>query len=209
MLFKQRILEGIARGDVALAFRRWKRQQIRPGSRLRTAIGEVIIGEVRQIEEAALSEDDARHAGFDSLTALKRDLRTGEDRQLFRIEIRGLGPDSRDALREDNGLDPDQISALADKLARWDKANNTNGYHRRILETIAGAPMTPAAELARHLGVDKLKLKRDIRKLKELGLTESLAIGYRLSPRGEAFIRSTSGAASATQSSTPFPHSKI
>lgn len=209
MLFKQRILEGIARGDVALAFRRWKRPQIRPGSRLRTAIGEVSIGEVRQIEDATLSEDDALHAGFDSLTALKRDLRTGDDRQLFRIEISGLDPDTRDALREDDVLDPDQVSALADKLARWDKANNADGYHRRILETIAGEPATPAVELARRLGVDKLKLKRDIRKLKELGLTESLEMGYRLSPRGGAFVRSTSDAASATQSSTPLPHSKI
>ena len=30
--------------------------------------------------------------------------------------------------------------------------------------------------------------KRDVRKLKELGLTESLEIGYRLSPRGVAFM---------------------
>jgi hypothetical protein len=28
-----------------------------------------------------------------------------------------------------------------------------------------------------------------VRKLKELGLTESLPVGYRLSPRGEAYLR--------------------
>jgi putative Ca2+/H+ antiporter (TMEM165/GDT1 family) len=65
MLFKRHVLEGIARGDVTLAFRRWKRPQIRSGTRLRTAFGEVCIGEVRQIEETAVSEDDARNAGFD------------------------------------------------------------------------------------------------------------------------------------------------
>jgi hypothetical protein len=32
------------------------------------------------------------------------------------------------------------------------------------------------------------EFKRDVRKLKERGLTESLAIGYRLSPRGEAVL---------------------
>jgi hypothetical protein len=32
--------------------------------------------------------------------------------------------------------------------------------------------------------------KLNVRKLKELGLTESLDIGYRLSPRGEAVMRS-------------------
>ena len=30
--------------------------------------------------------------------------------------------------------------------------------------------------------------KRDVRKLKELGLTESLEIGYRISPRGETLL---------------------
>jgi hypothetical protein len=30
--------------------------------------------------------------------------------------------------------------------------------------------------------------KRDVRRLKELGLTESLEVGYRLSPRGRAFL---------------------
>jgi hypothetical protein len=30
--------------------------------------------------------------------------------------------------------------------------------------------------------------KRRVRVLKELGLTESLDVGYRLSPRGEAFV---------------------
>ncbi len=33
--------------------------------------------------------------------------------------------------------------------------------------------------------------KRDVRKLKELGLTLSLRVGYRLSPRGEAFMEAT------------------
>jgi hypothetical protein len=39
------------------------------------------------------------------------------------------------------------------------------------------------------LGRDTPSFKRDVRKLKELGLTESLGTGYRLSPRGHALIR--------------------
>ena len=31
--------------------------------------------------------------------------------------------------------------------------------------------------------------KRDVRKLKEMGLTISLLVGYELSPRGEAYLR--------------------
>ena len=30
--------------------------------------------------------------------------------------------------------------------------------------------------------------KRDVRKLKELGLTRSLEVGYELSPRGRAYL---------------------
>jgi hypothetical protein len=39
------------------------------------------------------------------------------------------------------------------------------------------------------MGRETLPFKRDVRKLKELGLTESLEVGYRLSPRGRAYRR--------------------
>ena len=46
-----------------------------------------------------------------------------------------------------------------------------------------GRPTWPPA-----WGVSALPFKRDVRKLKELGLTESLETGYRLSPRGRALL---------------------
>lgn len=48
------------------------------------------------------------------------------------------------------------------------------------------SPQTRAPDFAESLGRETLAFKRDVRKLKELGLTESLAVGYRLSPRGRA-----------------------
>ena len=53
---------------------------------------------------------------------------------------------------------------------------------------IAARPGVRAATLAQRLGRDVPPFKRDVRKLKELGLTESLEIGYRLSPRGVAVL---------------------
>jgi len=41
--------------------------------------------------------------------------------------------------------------------------------------------------------MDKPSFKRRVRSLKELGLTESLEIGYRLSPRGRRFRRDDAG----------------
>lgn len=45
-----------------------------------------------------------------------------------------------------------------------------------------------AANLAALLGRETLPFKADVRRLKALGLTESLDVGYRLSPRGRAFL---------------------
>lgn len=39
--------------------------------------------------------------------------------------------------------------------------------------------------------MDRTRFKTNVRKLKGLGLTESLKIGYRLSPRGEAVLKSS------------------
>ena len=36
--------------------------------------------------------------------------------------------------------------------------------------------------------MERLAFKSDVRKLKALGLTESLGTGYRLSPRGQAWL---------------------
>ena len=49
-------------------------------------------------------------------------------------------------------------------------------------------PETFASVLAEAAGIEKQWFKSNVRKLKELGLTESLAVGYRLSPRGRAFL---------------------
>jgi len=45
-----------------------------------------------------------------------------------------------------------------------------------------------AGDLCRMAGQDKMSFKLNVRKLKTLGLTESLEVGYRLSPRGIALL---------------------
>ncbi len=57
-----------------------------------------------------------------------------------------------------------------------------------MLALIERHPETKAAELAEQIGREPPAFKRDVRKLKELGLTESLERGYRLSPRGRAVL---------------------
>jgi Mn-dependent DtxR family transcriptional regulator len=57
-----------------------------------------------------------------------------------------------------------------------------------VLELIRDRPEVRAPDLAASLGRETQPFKRDVRKLKELGLTESLERGYRLSPRGRAVL---------------------
>lgn len=54
---------------------------------------------------------------------------------------------------------------------------------------IRDRPAVRAPDLAASVGRETLPFKRDVRKLKELGLTESLEVGYRLSPRGATVVR--------------------
>ena len=54
---------------------------------------------------------------------------------------------------------------------------------------IENRPATRAGDLFAGVGYPDLHtFKRDVRRLKELGLTESLEVGYRLSPRGAAVL---------------------
>jgi len=115
-------------------------------------------------------------------------LRAGpQERPLYRIELRLAGPDPRVALRERSDISPAERAQIDTRLARLDAASRHGPWTRRVLEVIAEQPGTRAPDLAASLGRETAPFKADVRKLKELGLTESLQIGYRLSPRGRAY----------------------
>lgn len=181
MLFKSHILDGIKAGRITLAFRRWTRPTVRPGGSLRTAVGVLAIEDIRAIEQDEISDDEARRAGFDSRETLVNDLAKGRDGTAYRIEFHLSGPDPRDALRQDDQLDDHGVAALQARLALLDRPG---AWTAQALRLIGERDGRTAAEIADSLGIEKLALKRKIRLLKELGLTESLHSGYRLSDRG-------------------------
>ena len=67
-----------------------------------------------------------------------------------------------------------------------DSRSADGAWTARVLDVISSSPAVRAADLAADLGMEKAKFKQRVRKLKTLGLTESLEVGYRLSPRGRA-----------------------
>jgi hypothetical protein len=133
---------------------------------------------------------DARAAGYGSRAALMNDLaryRT-PGTALYRIAFRYAGEDPRRALREADQLDDREHAEIRERLARLDRSARHGPWTRAVLELIRDNPETLAADLAQRRGRERLDFKADVRKLKALGLTESLRVGYRLSPRGRAVL---------------------
>jgi hypothetical protein len=187
VLFKRRLWAGIADGSVTLAFRRWKRPAARAGALHRTPAGVIEIISVSVVDEGEIGEEDARRAGFAERAELLAAL-AGREGEVHRVEFRYAGEDPRRRLREHDRLGEAEIGEVAGRLRRLDRAARSGPWTVAVLELIARRPGERAAELAAELGRERLPFKRDVRKLKELGLTESLPVGYRLSPRGRAVL---------------------
>jgi hypothetical protein len=87
----------------------------------------------------------------------------------------------------------EEVAAIIARLERLDRASSAGPWTRTTLDLIDRNPERRAPDLAAEVGRDTAAFKTDVRKLKELGLTESLAIGYRLSPRGEVVVDKVRG----------------
>lgn len=191
------VLDAIAAGTVTLAFRRWDRPRVRPGGTQRTPVGVLEFTAVDPVDEADLTVEDAHAAGFADLAALrsaqKGSTQQGEGQQgegqLYRVTVRPAGPDPRVALRAKRRLSQAERAELDVRLARMDRASTHGPWTAAVLGLIADNSGVRAPDLASRMGRETLPFKRDVRKLKELGLTESLEVGYRLSPRGRAYRR--------------------
>ena len=193
MLLRMETLEAIRRGRVTVQFRRWRRPTVRTGGTLRTPLGVLEIREVAEVSLDAIGTEDARRAGFDSRDALLDALALRPEGRLYRIELGGFGADPRVALRDRIGFDDDEWDVLASRMAGYDRRSRTGAWTRDVLEIIAARPSDRAADLAVALGEEKARFKSRVRKLKALGLTESLEVGYRLSPRGAAVLSRLAG----------------
>ena len=143
--------------------------------------GRLAILEVAPVAVDDISADDAKAAGFDSRAALLRELGAGEG-PIYRVRFRRDGEDPRVALRADTDFDAEALNR------RLDRMDGTAPWTRQALAMIAAEPGRRAGDLAPRFGLDLADFKTRIRRLKALGLTESLEVGYRLSPRGRALL---------------------
>ena len=190
MLFRQATLKEIAAGRITRAYRCWKRPTVKAGGTLKTRAGLLGIDSVQRIGDSEITAAAAKQAGFDSREELLDEL-AGRDGHLYEIRFRRIGDDPRIALRNNARLSRSDVDGIQTRLARLDKRSSRGPWTFEVLRLIEKHPKRRAVELAQLMNYDKPSFKINVRKLKNLGLTESLKIGYRLSPRGRAFLRAT------------------
>lgn len=217
MLFGPDERPRVLAGEVALVHRRWGSQLVCPGRTYRTNLGRIVIDTVDQLDADAITDADALAAGKPSAEQVRAHLRGAPEWPAFRIEfhladdpdpsfpsanVAGCRPDetgssgkspsaqgARDDLARRADLTDDELADLHTRLARLDRVSPHGPWTRTTLELIAAKLATRAADLAAHLDREMAPFKLDVRKLKNLGLTYSLKVGYRLVPRGETYLR--------------------
>ncbi len=186
MLIRRKDLEGIRDGRITLGFRRQKRPTVKTGGSLMTVLGKLEIVSVEQVREREITARDAKAAGFASRAALL-DVLAGSEGELYRIRFGGFSADPRLALR-DALPGASETAELVMRLDAID-ARAAAPWAWRAMALIDEHPAMLAESIASKAGFEKHPFKSNVRKLKALGLTISLEVGYRLSPRGVAVLK--------------------
>lgn len=194
MLLPPKVAHGVADGSVTLAFRRWRKQDVKVGSEFRTVAGVIRVEAVEVVDE--ISDEDAVAAGWPDAARLRKQLdKVAQDQQgdlpTYRVVLAWAGPDPRVALRESADLTDGDVAAIDAKLERLDRASSHGPWTMATLDIIRRRPHTRAPDLAAELGRERDPFKIDVRKLKNLGLTRSFDVGYEVSPRGLAYLERT------------------
>ena len=190
MLFAGSDRDGVANGKITAAYRRWAEARVVEGRIYRTNAGRIQIDSVREVNPDLIADTDADIAAADRRNAkdVRRRLRGTEEWPTYLIKFHLVeGPDPREELAARSSLTADDLDELKSRLSRFDDGPH-GPWTTDTLRLIQSKPATRAADLAAELGRETAPFKLDVRKLKNLGLTHSLEVGYELTPRGEAYL---------------------
>ncbi|TDU88190.1 hypothetical protein EV138_1732 [Kribbella voronezhensis] len=191
MLFAGPDRDGVAEGRITSAYRRWAEPRVVAGRVYRTNAGRIEIDSVSQINPDLLADNDPDVIAADRGNAkdVRRRLRGNEDWPTFLIRFHLVeGPDPREELAASADLSPSDLEDLRARLAKLDELSRHGAWTTATLRQIQAKPHIRAGDLAAEVGRDTAGFKLDVRKLKNLGLTYSLEVGYELSPRGTAYL---------------------
>jgi hypothetical protein len=188
VLLNRDTAEGIANGDITLVLRRWDAPRAKAGGTQRTVAGTIRIDDIAEHPGGyRVAVAQARAAGYPDAKSAQKDLDRRPAKHTYVITVSYLAPDERPDLAAENRLSEADVDAIAAQLARWDTAAESP-WTRKYLDMIGANEAVRAPDLAACVGLEVPRFKRRVRQLKGLGLTISLGVGYRLSPRGTAFL---------------------
>jgi hypothetical protein len=188
VLLNRDTAEGIANGSITLVLRRWDAPRAKVGGTQRTVAGTIRVDDITEHPgRYRVTAAQARAAGYPDAETAQKELDRRPARHTYVIAVSYLAPDERPELASDDRLTDADVSAISARLDRWDAA--TEPWTRQYLKMIGDNEAVRAPDLAARVGLDVPRFKRRVRQLKGLGLTISLDVGYRLSPRGRAYLR--------------------
>jgi hypothetical protein len=99
-------------------------------------------------------------------------------------------PAEREKLAEQARLTAKQIADIDKKLDKLDEESSHGPWTRRTLQLIAEQPGVVSGVLSRQMHGERFEFPHLVRKLRDLGLIYSLDVGFSVSPRGRAYLKS-------------------
>jgi hypothetical protein len=188
MLFKTRFHEGIQSGEIRCTVRIWKRPHVKVDGRYALGAGAVVVDRIYETRLDDITPALARRCGFTSVVDALKTAKHGTGERVFVIDFHYDGKAGARPKPSTGVVSARELAKLAQRLDAMDRRARSSTWTRETLRAIRARPGVRAADLARDLGRPRDEFKRDVRKLKNLGLTLSLEIGYRLTPKGEALL---------------------
>jgi hypothetical protein len=191
MLINQAVAAGIADGSITLVLRRWDAPRAKQSGTQRTPAGTIRIDGVREYpSDYLVTRAQARAAGFVDAKSAQAELDRRPAAHTYVIAVSYLAPDERHDLAADDRLTEPEVARITSRLRAWDAASSDGPWTVEYLTLIAANEAVRAPDLATSVGQETARFKRRVRQLKGLGLTISLDVGYRISPRGTAYLTS-------------------
>jgi hypothetical protein len=188
MLFKTRFHEGIRSGKIRCTVRIWQRPHVKVGGRYALGGGAIVVDKIYETQLDDITPALARRCGFESLVDLLKVAKHGQGERVFIIDFHYDGKGGARPKAPTGVVSAEGIAELIGRLEAMDRRSRSGPWTQSTLRAIEARPGVLAAKLARALGRPRDEFKRDVRKLKVLGLTVSLEIGYRLTPTGESLV---------------------
>ena len=192
MLFKSDFHDRIRSGEIRCTVRIWQSRRVKVGGRYALGAGAVVVDKIYETSLDDITPALARRSGFASLADLLKTAKHGYGERVFVIDFHYDGKAGARPTPKTGTVSAEELAELVQRLEAMDGRSKIGAWTLTTLRAIEARPGVLAAKLARSLGRPRDEFKRDVRKLKNLGLTFSLEIGYRLTPKGEALLASLS-----------------